>query len=870
MADTPLVQRVKSLSNGISKQAETMRYPNQVADAANIQFSVLTGANRRPGSTQVLNITSGISANQTYGLHMIERDDQERYAIIYSSGILKVVDLIANAEATVNVMGSAAAYLGFGSPKAEDFRFLTIGDTTFVANRKVSTGMLDDNALDPSVMPHQLVRMTVDPLVFRFGPVPWTERNYIEQEVVSTATSGNFKLKYRGSSTADIAYNAKASNFTSGSDGNGIDQRLEDIRTIGSGKVICSFGPLDKDPVLVEISPDIQTGSAAMTLSADGSTVSRADGNLLDTAAASSNTCHTEITITRGNNDRNPPPNPIATNQTIRDMAYYRGRMVLAFQDTLVFSRVDETFNYWIERPGAVSDSDPVILQIASDDVASIDHVVPFQGSLLILTRQGRQYFLEDVTVFSSSTASLVASSRYETQPVKPQALGNNLYLVGSSAQFTPVFQYFFDDLSQANRAVDVSKHVQGFLPKKIESMTGSVSSSTLVLITKPTVEVTPARFFKSDESNNWGNYQTWEISSTEGGTYVDMSNSQLGPQPYDVVEISAGHTVTLNSAESGTDVNGYDIDTTLVASQTNLYSYRWYDVGQERQQSAWTRWGYGACFLNDAKVLDDEVYVLRRQDLATGGELALDKIPLTEDFPILPGFTRRMHLDFQYQFDPATNTGNNVTAAYNAGTDSTTFTVKLNNQAAAIYNDMIDSIVLSGDFLDSSGASLEGTQLSVHSVDLASRAITVRHQDNVGALPVDGVVKVGNATQADGDFTGGRVLIGRKFTSELTLNRMYQRQGEDIPIVQGRTILDRLIVDHTESTGYDITVTPDDNAMPAFTATHTAPSLETGHSRTSITANAETSTIKLTCDKPDSCTWSSYEIHGRNSTNQR
>ena len=887
MGDTPVVQRIKSLSNGISKQAATVRYPNQVADANNVQFTVLNGAVRRPGSKHILDVSGGVTPNRSYGMHLIERDDQERYMVIYGNNVLKVIDLLTNTEATVNTVGTANGYMGIGSANSDDIRFMTIGDTTFVCNTLVATGMLDDNAINPGVMPHRLTRESTVPLVFRFAPVPWTERNFIEKEISNpTASEGVFKLTFKGEETANIDRNARATRFETGSTGDGIDQRLEELRTIGSGKVIATFGPLDKDPVLVEISPDIQTGSAAPTVSADGSTIIRASGDMLSSNSSS-------VIVTRGSNDRNPAPQPIISNQPIRDMAYYRGRLCLAFKDTLVFSRVDETFNFFVERPAAISDADPVILQIAGDDVASIDWVVPFQGSLLILTRQGRQYFLEDVNVFSSSTASIVPSSRYETQSVRPVALGNNLYLVGESSQFTPVFQYFFDDLAASNKAIDVSKHVQGLLPRKMQSMTGSVSSQTLAAVTKVDVTSTAMRFFKAKQSGAWANYTTWQQSSTVDGTYTDLGSTDLTPQPYDHciinedTENTPGIVVTLDPTFQATDENGYQSQiyevppTNFSGSEgtaftppsdprAEIYTYRWFDVGNERQQSAWSRWTYGTSNLLDAKVLDDEVYLLRRTDFNEGSKLSIDKIPLAENLSAEEGFTKHCHIDFSYLVQSSNQRYSEPFCRFstNSGNGVTVFEIHKNGQQ--VKNDLLDTIVLSSDFTDVNGNSMEGRELIIHQNDRVpgfTRVYSSYHSALADGLPT---LYVNGVEQTGGDYTGGRTLVGQKFQSDVTLSRVYARVGDDIPMVQGRTQIDRLIIDHVDSGSYQVEITSKDSSQSSFVQDVTINGLETGNSSTLVGANAETTTMKLIANKPQSVKWNSYEIHGRHSTNRR
>ena len=204
-------------------------------------------------------------------------------------------------------------------------------------------------------------------------------------------------------------------------------------------------------------------------------------------------------------------------------------------------------------------------------------------------------------------------------------ALGTNLYMIGKSARFTPVFQYFFDDLSQANRAIDVSKHVQGMLPPSLQSVTGSVSSSSLVAIAKASFATRTKRYFRSIASADWGLTTTWEVSSDGATGWASVAAEDNGPQPWDEITIR-DIQVDLDSGAPGTDSNGYKAIVSTTLEEAQFYTYRWYDAGQERQQSAWGTWTYGTTNLLDAKVMDDEIYIVEGKTRLLVPKFALTK----------------------------------------------------------------------------------------------------------------------------------------------------------------------------------------------------------------------------------------------------
>lgn len=137
--------RLPLVFNGISKQPPIERLPNQVNTANNVNFSVVDGMTRRPGSFIQQYIHPGLLPAGNNRLHEIVRDQNERYLLIHNrttlGAILRILELSTNLWADITISSVAQAYLNSGSP--DDFRIRTLLDTTLVLNTTVRTGGID-------------------------------------------------------------------------------------------------------------------------------------------------------------------------------------------------------------------------------------------------------------------------------------------------------------------------------------------------------------------------------------------------------------------------------------------------------------------------------------------------------------------------------------------------------------------------------------------------------------------------------------------------------------------------------------------------------------------------------------------------------
>lgn len=122
-----------NLISGVSQQPHTMRLNTSCSELINGWPSVVTGLSKRPPTENITKLNINIDNNAS--AYLIDRDNDYRYIVVIDNGDLKVYDVFGT-EQTVN-FPVGKQYLAAAISPAEDFRFLTVGDYTFILNRQV-------------------------------------------------------------------------------------------------------------------------------------------------------------------------------------------------------------------------------------------------------------------------------------------------------------------------------------------------------------------------------------------------------------------------------------------------------------------------------------------------------------------------------------------------------------------------------------------------------------------------------------------------------------------------------------------------------------------------------------------------------------
>lgn len=121
-----------NLLNGVSTQAASLRLLTQGSAQVNGYSTLTGGLVKRPPTVFIKNMGTLLSTNEGY-VHLINRDESERYYVIITDGNLRVYDLEGN-QKTVN-FPKGKDYLSHWNPRG-GFSTVTVADYTFVVNKR--------------------------------------------------------------------------------------------------------------------------------------------------------------------------------------------------------------------------------------------------------------------------------------------------------------------------------------------------------------------------------------------------------------------------------------------------------------------------------------------------------------------------------------------------------------------------------------------------------------------------------------------------------------------------------------------------------------------------------------------------------------
>ena len=169
----------------------------------------------------------------------------------------------------------------------------------------------------------------------------------------------------------------------------------------------------------------------------------------------------------------------------INAMSFYRDRLFLANNDTIISSKSGDWDNFWMDDPDNITDTDPLDLMVSSNNYTPIKNLIPFQDFLFVGTSGNTQYELVgSQNIISPLTAEFAPTAFYPMiTNVDPVAMNNSLFFFSKQK----LFIYFGQKSVISEKAFEVSRHIPEYLPEKIKDITTSNHSSMIFALQEDT-----------------------------------------------------------------------------------------------------------------------------------------------------------------------------------------------------------------------------------------------------------------------------------------------------------------------------------------------------------------------------------------------
>lgn len=493
-------QTIKNLIYGISQQPDILRLPNQLDEQLNGFSTESAGLQKRPPTLYVQNLGT-IPANKESLVHIVDRDETEKYIMMFDGTGVKVWDEVGNAK-TVKYENDGQSYITTDNPR-KDLSIITIADYTFIVNKnkivKMSDEVVpwkwDDHSCLVNVKSGQYGR-TYRILINGSSIASFTtpnggnaddskqiDTNYIRDKLAEGATGKGWTVEKFNSALwlhkddvtitkvqCDDGFNGQAlyGFFHSTQKFSNLPSEAKDGYTV---EVIGDDGSVSdnyyvsysaKESIWKECAkPGIKAGYDAstmphvMTRNADGSfTVKIAEWDDRKT----------------GDDDSNPAPSFV--DQTINDVFLFRNRLGFLSGENVILSKSASFFDFWIASAIQVQDTDPIDNAVSDNKVCTLYHAIPFNQDLILFSNE-TQFIMSADGVLTPQNASAPMVTAFSCdRRVKPVSAGRRIYYITKRALYSTVREYYtMNDTVGTKDSQDITSHIPSYIPNGVFSI---------------------------------------------------------------------------------------------------------------------------------------------------------------------------------------------------------------------------------------------------------------------------------------------------------------------------------------------------------------------------------------------------------------
>lgn len=183
-----------------------------------------------------------------------------------------------------------------------------------------------------------------------------------------------------------------------------------------------------------------------------------------------------------GNEDTNPDPSFIG--RKINDIFFYRNRLGVISDESIILSSTNDFFNFWFKSSAAIADTDPIDVSVSSNKVATLTHAVPFARELMLFSREG-QFVLSSDGVMTPKSVKCDQITNFDYNPmVQPISVGPSIFFVNDRVNHSSLMRYYsLQDVADLKDAEDVSAHIPTYIPNGITRLSGNTTENVVTLV---------------------------------------------------------------------------------------------------------------------------------------------------------------------------------------------------------------------------------------------------------------------------------------------------------------------------------------------------------------------------------------------------
>jgi len=583
-------QTIPGLYNGVSQQPDELRLDTQVTEMINCHPSLVQGVQKRnPSVIQAQDNTVDPDAF----IHVYDRGaGDEQYIIVVQDGEYKVYD--ENGTQAQDWVSNSYLSVPVGTAPRDAFSAVTVGDTTFIVNKTVTTAMSatvdynDDQNWDTNF--YYWVKRTTE---IRYGTDNNSSKGYTyyvynngslvtsQTNTDGVSVASSIASAIGGSSVGSVVKKTGAGNY-SGADSWGNQAQESWVGTVRKLQDLPS--DLGFQDAVIEISGDDASnfdnfyvkfvGSTYLETFRPGLQNSFDASTMPHKIERQSTTSFPMSTITwedRKVGDEDSAPQPSFIGQEIEDIFFFKNRLGLLSKDNIIMSETSEYYNFFPTTVTDVLDADPIDVAVDSNKAVHLRHAVPFNKELLVFGDHA-QFILSSTKTLTPKDVNVQQSTAFDiNRNVEPFVLGPNVYFATDKADSSIIREYFTAPDTLINDAANITAHCPYYLPNGLRKITGSSKYDMLFAITGSDNKIYVYNYYWQGEEKAQSAWHTWQIEGDETIFNIEVLNNEL----LVMVEYTNGdkklEAISLELPEDFTSVTYDDGGDTQVESRIEL-----------------------------------------------------------------------------------------------------------------------------------------------------------------------------------------------------------------------------------------------------------------------------------------------------------
>lgn len=509
---------VPNLLNGVSQQADSLRFATQGGEQINGMSSIVSGLTKRNGAEFVCQLSRNSLRNRNPYVHFINRDENEKYVVLFYGGLEKPVTYIQDYGFIrifdLQTGNEKKVYGRFedGSLIASNTPILTYGTSAgapepITGGDQETIGYYDESSFYIGQNPKRnLKAFTVADSTFVLN----TSKTVRTTPATRPATLTN-KTVNRSGTTATVNLGAGVSNS--------VVEIGEVIQVLGTttlaGSVTVTgkpngtsftFDTVDAGQTTYINSISFEKGERLVPFDMPHTLIRQADGSFL---------LERNYWNARGVGTGSSNPNPSFVGKTLNDIFMYRSRLGFLSDENVILSENSQFYNFYRTELSTLLDSDPIDVSTSHSKITILHNAVPFSERLVLFSDEA-QFYMTAVDILTPKTASIQQTTEFSVDKnAKPIVVGKNIFFPFNRGNFSGVMEYFITRDTLEFNGIDVTSPIPAYIKNKITKIVSSNNEQIVALITEDSENtIYVYKYFTTDDQKLQASWSKWELGS--------------------------------------------------------------------------------------------------------------------------------------------------------------------------------------------------------------------------------------------------------------------------------------------------------------------------------------------------------------------